>query len=121
MSIQILISGENAEQIVRIVLFADGTLKVVDLPDLLAGLTPSQPKPSAEEKPAENDSAPESDEPIPTDVELRALARDIALKEGGKDAVKRLLERYGVSNVTAVPPEKRLEFKRDLEILLSPV
>ena len=58
----------------------------------------------------------ESDEPIPTDVELRAVAAEIGKKgPDAKKKVKALLDKYGVPNITAVPVEKRVTFKRELE------
>jgi len=57
------------------------------------------------------------DEPIPTDVELREIARKISTTPERKAAVKELLAKYGVPNITAVPNEKRIAFKRDLEAM----
>lgn len=66
------------------------------------------------------DSDPGGDggEEIPTDVELRAVAAEIG-KRGAyaKKAIKALLEKYGVPNITAVPNDKRIAFKRELEEL----
>lgn len=70
--------------------------------------TPSTP-PVEEDKPATID-------PVPSDVELRALASEKA-KSAGKPAIKALLDKYGAASVTAVPNESRAAFKADLEAL----
>lgn len=64
------------------------------------------------------DTGPGDDEDIPTEVELRAVAAEIG-KRGAyaKKAIKALLEKYGVPNITAVPNDKRIAFKRELEEL----
>lgn len=63
-----------------------------------------------------NPFVPKEDKPVPTDVELRALAGDKA-KSAGREKVKALLEKYGAASVTAVPSESRAAFKVDLEAL----
>lgn len=57
-----------------------------------------------------------SDEPVPTDVELRAAATEKA-KTAGKVKVKALLDKYKVPNVTALPDDQRAAFLRELEEL----
>jgi len=66
----------------------------------------------------ETDNSDASDEPIPTDVELRVLAAEIGKKgPEAKKKIKELLGKYGVPNITAVPNAKRVAFKRDLGAL----
>jgi len=80
--------------------------------------TPPEPEDEpVNDEPDTNDSDA-SDEPIPTDVELRSLAREIGQKgPEAKTAIKELLNKYGVSNITAVPENKRIAFKRELEAI----
>ena len=78
---------------------------------------PAQTAPAADPQQAEPAGDLFGDEPIPTDVELREIARKIGQTSEGKSAIKELLGKYGVQNITAVPPEKRVAFKRDLEAL----
>ena len=78
---------------------------------------PAQTAPAADLQQAEPAGDLFGDEPIPTDVELREIARKIGQTSEGKAAIKELLGKYGVPNITAVPNEKRVAFKRDLEAL----
>jgi len=60
------------------------------------------------------DSADAGDDvEIPSDVDLRAAAAE---KAGvvGKAKIKALLDKYGVSNVTAIPDDKRVAFLQEL-------
>lgn len=88
-----------------------------------------KPEKAVEEKPevtkkespqSDSDSDPDTGseddtggEDIPDDVALRAAATE---KAGavGKAKIKALLEKYEVSNVTAIPNEQRLNFLREL-------
>ncbi|WP_217598023.1 hypothetical protein [Cohnella sp. GbtcB17] len=59
-----------------------------------------------------------ADTPVPSDVELRALASTVGAKgPDAKKAIKALLDKYGVPNITAVPANKRIAFKAELEQL----
>jgi hypothetical protein len=83
---------------------------------------PPAAPPEPEDEPVNDepktDDSDASDEPIPTDVELRELARKIGSQgPEGKAAIKELLNQYGVPNITAMPNEKRIAFKRELEAL----
>lgn len=78
---------------------------------------PAQTAPASDPQQAEPAGDLFGDEPIPTDVELREIARKIGQTSEGKAAIKKLLGKYGVPNITAVPNEKRVAFKRDLEAL----
>lgn len=86
---------------------------------------PVKEKPVEDEKPETADTDTDvdddaDDEAIPTDVELRALAAEVGKKgTEGKAAVKKLLEKYKSANVTGVPDDKRVAFKRDLEALAA--
>jgi hypothetical protein len=53
--------------------------------------------------------------PIPTDVELREIGSSKG--KTNREGVKALLNKYGVPNITSVPNDKRVAFKRDLEAL----
>ncbi|CAM3745474.1 hypothetical protein COLU111180_06370 [Cohnella lubricantis] len=67
---------------------------------------------------AEPDEDSGSDEPIPTDVDLRAVASAVGVKGAdAKKAIKALLDKYGVPNITAVPQDKRIAFKAELEAI----
>jgi len=143
-SVQILINGENASEAIRELLGLASRIK--DASDyreeekVLAEKAPKKESESKSKKTAQANSAPSDsaptqtapaadlqqaepagdlfgDEPIPTDVELREIARKIGQTSEGKAAIKELLGKYGVPNITAVPNEKRVAFKRDLEAL----
>jgi len=79
--------------------------------------TAPQTAPASDPQQAEPAGDLFGDEPIPTDVELREIARKISTTPERKAAVKELLAKYGVQNITAVPSEKRIAFKRDLEAM----
>jgi hypothetical protein len=56
-------------------------------------------------------------ENVPTDVELRAKAKEKSGTEAGKSAVKALLAEFNSQAITKVPTEKRAEFMSRLEAL----
>lgn len=137
MSVLIQINGENAgEALKELSTLASGiTGQAVLAAPAAAAEAPKQTRtrktetaketPAAaqsEEKPVdvdqlekELDEEASSDEPIPTDVELRAAATEARSKGASQDAIKALLGKYGVPNITAVPEGKRIAFKRELE------
>ena len=146
MPVQITINGENAEQAIQeLAVLSTGiigkpaafvtapetpkadkpTFKVPERirtkpePAKAPPTTPPDPKDEPADDALEADTDVDAaDEPIPTDVELRELARQIGSKgPEGKAAIKALLSKYGVPNITAVPDNKRIAFKRDLEAL----
>lgn len=142
MSVQIVINGENANEAIQELAAlsagisgrnetAEPTPTAPKKAERAAKTTRSKPEsaktlptaaPESEDEPvndeSETDDSGASDEPIPTDVELRELARNIGAKgPEAKAAIKELLKKYGVPNITAVPAEKRLAFKRELEAL----
>ena len=69
---------------------------------------PDRTEPAAQEEPPEE--APISAE----DVKRQAIRM---IQGGQRDAVKGLLERYGVARVGDVPDEKLADFKKDLDSL----
>jgi len=143
MSVQIVINGENAEQAIQeLAALSTGivgrSVPAESAPVPEASKTeraaraartkpepakaPTATPPEPEDEPAndepDTDDSDASDEPIPTDVELREIARNIGAKgPEAKAAIKELLGKFGVSNITAVPAEKRIAFKRELEAL----
>jgi hypothetical protein len=145
MSVQIVINGENAnEAIQELAALSAGIVgrgtqtqsaPETDVPKSERSAKISRSKPESvksepavleqDEDPVNNSvnepAAAEEDggnEPIPTDVELREIARNIGAKgPEAKAAIKDLLSKYGVQNITAVPDEKRIAFKRELEAL----
>lgn len=145
MSVQIVINGENANEAIQELAALSAGIASRSVP-AEAGPAPEAPKTeraarAARTKPEPAKAPPAapaelevptdlagnepdtgesnaSDEPIPTDVELRELARKIGAQgPEGKAAIKELLGRYGVPNITAVPEAKRIAFKRELEAL----
>jgi len=142
MSVQIVINGENANEAIQELAALSAGIAGRSVPAESAP-APETPKteraaraartkpepakappagpPEPEDEPVndepETDDSGASDEPIPTDVELREIARKIGQTSEGKAAIKELLGKYGVPNITAVPNEKRVAFKRDLEAL----
>lgn len=144
MSVQIVINGENANEAIQELAAlsagiapveaapAPGTPKKAERtaraarnkpePAKAPAAAPPELEPESEDEPvndeSETDDSGASDEPIPTDVELRELARNIGAKgPEAKAAIKELLGKYGVPNITAVPNDKRIAFKRELEAL----
>jgi len=143
-SVQIVINGENANEVIQeLAALSAGIVSVKAEPASetpkktertvqaarnkpeAAKTPPTAPPeldPEPEDEPANDepktDDSGTPDEPIPTDVELRELARNIgAKKPESKAAIKELLNKYGVQNITAVPHNKRIAFKRELEEL----
>jgi hypothetical protein len=133
MSVQIVINGEDANEVIRElaalsagIVGRDAQTQSVPEADVPKADRPakstrkSEPAKSVTAAPEpeveENDGV--GDELIPTDVELREIARNIGAKgPEAKAAIKELLGKFGVSNITAVPAEKRIAFKRELEAL----
>ena len=131
MPIQITIEGANALEVKQLVHDLAGTLSgmapeqippqtiVSTINTPAAPAVPQEPEvePINNDEP-ETDDSDASDEPIPTDVELRAVAAEIGKKgPEAKKKIKELLGKYGVPNITAVPDSKRIAFKRELEAL----
>lgn len=141
MSVQIIINGENAAEALSELSNLSGGLAtkqagaVVEAPKTeraprTTRIKTEQPK---EEAPAAEPDEPEvSDEDVealggddaasealvPSDVELREVAAEIGKKGAdAKKAIKALLDKYGVPNITAVPAGKRIAFKAELEQL----
>lgn len=125
MNIQITIQATNAADLRNAILALSGMVEVA------AAKQPETVTTVAESVRAVNEevrevikAAPEqvtpeavpSPEVIPTDVELRALAAAKA-KSAGKQAVKALLDTYNAASITAVPSDRRSDFKIDLEAL----
>lgn len=77
---------------------------------------PGDPEVSDEDVESLGGGDASADEPVPSDVELRALASTVGAKgPDAKKAIKALLDKYGVPNITAVPADKRIAFKAELE------
>lgn len=145
MSVQIVINGENANEAIQelAALSAGITGQTAPIKNKTVAAVEETPKKAdrmtrvksePEKTPTVNQSEPEDNEPtineptvddgedsyepIPTDAELRELARNVGAQgPEAKAAIKELLKKYGVPNITAVPAEKRLAFKRELEAL----
>lgn len=143
MSVQIHINGDNAAEAIKE--FAVLASHFVPVPG--APATADQPKADKPARGSRNATKPEpakdepeakqeqsdqdppadpdtgsgdSDEPIPTDVELRAMASEIGKKgPEAKKAIKALLDQYGVPNITSVPDDQRVAFKAELEELAN--
>jgi len=139
-SVQIVINGENANEAIQELAAlsagitgrsipaepthapeapkAERSTRVARTKVPPAAATEPEDEPTGNELDIDDNSA--SDEPIPSDVELRELARNVGAKgPEAKAAIKELLNKYGVSNITAVPNDKRIAFKRELEALLE--
>ncbi len=74
--------------------------------------------PPAEEPANEANEKPEpvcDSAPIPTDVELRAIAAEKGKADGGKAAIKALLTKYDSPAISKVPEDRRIEFLAELE------
>ncbi|WP_217598042.1 hypothetical protein [Cohnella sp. GbtcB17] len=141
MSVQIIINGENAAEALSELSSLSGgfaakpvatiaeTPKTERAPRTTRTKTeqPKEEAPPAEtEDPDVSDEDVESlggrdaaaDESVPSDVELRGVAAEIGKKgPDAKKAIKALLDKYGVPNITAVPANKRIAFKAELEQL----
>lgn len=139
MSVQIHINGENALEVIREVsvlaqhLSLSGsaaTVTATTAPEKsekqtrtrgVAKLADSVKEPEHEDSDSsakQDDGAEYGGESIPTDVELRALASKVgAMGPEAKTKIKALLDKYEVPNITAVPDEKRVAFKGELEAL----
>lgn len=72
--------------------------------------TPPGTEPAPQEEPPAPEEAPISAE----DVKRQAIRM---IQGGQRDAVKGLLEKYGVARVTDVTDEKLADFKKDLDSL----
>jgi hypothetical protein len=125
MPVQITITGENAQEALR---------EIGGLSAALVGAAPAADKPAKttktqsatkpietkkeepEKMETEDPDQGDDGEEIPDDVKLRAAASEAAGR-AGKPAVKALLDKYKVANVTAVPANKRLKFLEELEDL----
>lgn len=142
MSVLIQINGENAGEAIRELSDLAAGITGKAAPAAAPAEAPKQTRtrktepvketPAAEEDPkttsaepedepdagAEPDEEGDPDEPVPTDVELRAVAAEVG-KNGAeaKKAIKALLDKYGVPNITSVPLDKRIAFKRELEAI----
>ncbi|MFC3802836.1 hypothetical protein [Cohnella sp. GCM10012308] len=140
MSVQIIINGENAAEALSELsnlsggFAAKSAAPVAEAPktERAPRTTRTKTEPLKEESPAaEPEELEVSDEdvealggdasddaPVPSDVELRALASTVGAKgPDAKRAIKALLDKYGVPNITAVPADKRIAFKAELEQL----
>ncbi|WP_127580159.1 hypothetical protein [Paenibacillus koleovorans] len=137
MSVQIIVSGDTAEEaLIKIAALANG-LKTGQLePVAIPAAEPEKPKRPRQSKPEEVKQPeppvvePEEEndddylgeeplaEPIPTDVQLREIAKSKSDADtAARAAIKALLTKYGVANITGVPEAKRIAFKRELEAL----
>lgn len=130
MSVQIIINGETAaESLKELSTLAAGFGSPVVAPEVKQeeqpkrqtrqkADTPKQPVKEEQTETVQNeqDVSGDDDVPIPSDVELRALASEKA-KSAGRENVKALLDKYKVLNVTAVPDGKRIAFLKELEAL----
>lgn len=126
MSVQITITGENAQEALREISGLSAGLvgaaaPVADKQAKTSKVTAKPTEPKKEEPKQPEAEEPEvaaagSDEDIPDDVALRAAASKAANK-AGKPAVKALLDQYEVANVTAVPKDQRMGFLKELEAL----
>lgn len=132
MPVQITITGENAKEALQEIgglasalvgskkeSAAEPVVKAETTPKQTKNETKSEAVKESEASPetgaaTSTDSADEGN--IPTNTELRAVATE---KAGavGKAKVKALLDKYEVSNVTALPDDKRSEFLKELEEL----
>lgn len=139
MSVQIIINGESAnEAIIELSTLAAGLSGKQAAPAVNVPVTePEKPKrqtrqtakPEVKEEPEvkpepdvkeedDEDFLCEADEPIPTEVELRQIAKDKSDADPKvKPAIKALLDKYGAKNITGIPADKRIAFKRELEAL----
>lgn len=144
MAIQIQINGESAAEVVAELSVLAASLvsgkaapaaeapKAERAPRGSRAAKADEPKAAAVKEPAEEPAAAEETgaeaggdysefdgdtaEPIPTDVELRALAAAAGEKGSeAKKAIKALLNKYGSPNLSGVPDDKRLTFKAELE------
>lgn len=129
MPVQIQITGDDANQAIAEFAVLSAAFTATPVPNKEEApkrtrqsrqTSPEKTEPKAETtkepeetKPAEKESS--GDENIPTDVELRAKAKEVGTTAGKKAAIKALLTEYGVSNITAVPEEQRVAFMAALE------
>lgn len=130
MTVQIIINGDNAAASLKeLSTLAAGfgagpVVKTEEVPKRQSRtITKPIKEEAAEEKatPTVEDMSAEPEEDdlgfddvqIPDDVQLRAAASEKA-KSAGKVAVKALLDKYAVPNVTALPNDKRVAFMAEL-------
>lgn len=140
MSVQIIITGEDAgHALIELTTFSAGQSSgqaiqqaktVAPQPEKpKRGTAKAAEQEKSEPPAAEPESEPEiieaedtpppadDDAPIPDDVELRAAASAKGKTPEGKAAVKALLTKYGVPNITAVPKDKRVAFLAELNAI----
>lgn len=133
MGIQITICGNNAAEVAELVWDLSSTMKGMKLEDIPAETTVStvEEKPKRRtktEKPVEEkqpdptatseDCGPaDEDAPIPSVVDLRAMAQKLGATPEGKAGVKALLKEFGCAAISAVPEDERTEFMARLEAL----
>ena len=70
--------------------------------------------PVASENETEAELDLEDDAPVPTAVELRAMAQKVGTNADKKKAIKALLDTYESKSISDVPEEKRAAFLADL-------
>lgn len=112
--------GELREAISGLAAFGGVPATTVDKPDKPAKSNrtkPAETPPEKVEDDADQDTSNDDgdSEEIPTDVELRAKASGI--DAANRPKIKALLTEFGVSNLTAVPDESRVEFMQRLNAL----
>lgn len=135
MNITLHIEAENPEQLQQAIKgLADNAGTAVNIAPSNDGRTrkakskakeAQEPTLDLKEEPAETPEPPKIDdpevpldEPVPTVVELRALAAEKGQADAtNKPKIHALLDSYECKSISTVPEDKRLAFKADLEAL----
>ncbi|MEI7027132.1 hypothetical protein [Paenibacillus sp. y28] len=134
MSIEIIIKGDNAAQahqeFVGLHALFTGSANVAApaAQEVSKASKPRQERSKSEtvkEEPTVKQAVQEESQdenaaggPVPTVVDLRAKAQEVGAKDGGRAAVKALLEQFSSKSISDIPDGQRVAFMEELEALL---
>lgn len=118
MSITITIEAQSAAELAELVQDLAGTVGQLPAEETTKQKPAKETKPPKTEEPEEEEaSSVDETEDVPeiTDEELRAEARKVGTSPEAKAAIKELLAKYNVKNLTAVPKGDRPQFLEELK------